>query len=823
MKCVKLLCACVLLACGAAVRANVPDSVYLFSFAAPDGTGGLRLAWGTDGRNWRVLDEGKAVVSSDFGPWGSMKRMYDPVLWRSEADGLWRCCWKLSPKGDGVALTSSPDLVKWMPQRYADGPMAVVPTVERRSARVDGKDVNGCVNRVAYSHVEGLRRYAESRALRDGLWAETMAMEPRMEPFGARLRVMADSVKPISPLLTGIFFEDINYAADGGLYAELVQNRDFEYSPVDNLRKPWTSSYAWTLLDGQGREGAMRIDSVAPLHENNRHYALLGAGCSLVNSGWDGIAVKQGERYRLTLFARRAAGRGAVKLAVSIRRKSGEVLASGSVAVKAADWKKYTVVLTAKGDASDARLCVSSAEGEAALDMVSLFPFDTFRGRPNGLRRDLAETLEAMKPRFIRFPGGCVAHGNGVDNIYDWKGSVGPLEARRPLRNIWNYHQTRGLGYYEFFQFCEDIGAEPLPVLAAGVPCQNSGIPAHHSHSHVSSYGQQGGIPMEEMGAYVQDVLDLIEWANGDARTSKWARMRAEAGHPKPFGLKYLGIGNEDMITDVFEERFKMIADAVKAAHPEITIVGTAGPFNEGSDYERGWAFATEQQIPMIDEHYYVSPGWLIHNNDFYDNYDRSKPKVYLGEYAAHLPGRPNNIETALAEAIYLTGVERNGDVVSMSSYAPLLAKEKHTQWNPDLIYFTNTEVKPTPGYYVQQLYGQNAGTEYVTSELTLDTRSPWAKPRVGASVVRDGATGDCIVKLANLNPAEVDMTLSLGKLVGQMMTVSVLTGAPTDRKAAPSVSERVLSPEEISSGEVAVKLPAHSFTVLRMRGITAR
>lgn len=798
-----------------AMMANQPDSVYLFSYSSADGGGGLRLAWGSDGKTWQRLNDGASVVNSDFGEWGSMKRMYNPYLVYNNADGLWHCTWDLSQGGGGVAHATSRDLIRWSPQQYymkkADAPQ----TQPQVSAKVGSKHYKGYINRVPYSTVEALQRFSDSRAYRDMLYGESMADEPKMKPFKASIKVHADSLKPISNMLTGIFFEDINYAADGGLYGELLQNRDFEYSSRDNGN--WSPSYAWTALNAEGKEMPLTIESSAPVHANNSHYAIVADGTSIVNSGWEGIPVKQGAKYRLSFFAHRQAGKGA-QLTVSLMGKNSEVLAQQKVSVKSNDWKKYTVNLTAKSSADDARLRIDVADGAAALDVVSLFPHDTFRGRENGLRKDLAQTLADMKPRFIRFPGGCVAHGNGIDNIYDWKGSVGPVETRKPLRNIWSYHQTRGLGYYEYFQFCEDIGAEPLPVLAAGVPCQNSAHPAHHSHDEVSNYGQQGGIPMEEMPAYIQDVLDLIEWANGDARTSEWARLRAKAGHPKPFNLKYIGIGNEDMITEVFESRFKMIADAVKAKYPEITIVGTVGPFYEGTDYERGWEFATEQNIPMVDEHYYVSPGWLIHNNGYYDNYDRSKPKVYLGEYAAHLPGRPNNIETALSEAIYLTGVERNGDVVSMSSYAPLLAKDNHTQWNPDLIYFNNTEVKPTPGYYVQQLYGLNPGTHYVASDLSLDTDSRWAKDRVKCSVVTDAKTGDYIIKLANLNPAEVSTDIELGTIPASMnkMTVSVLTGDPADTKAKPTVSQRPLSTEE-KGGKLSVSLPAHSFTVLRL------
>ncbi|RYZ49945.1 MAG: alpha-L-arabinofuranosidase, partial [Chitinophagaceae bacterium] len=486
--------------------------------------------------------------------------------------------------------------------------------------------------------------------------------------------------KPISDLLMGIFFEDINYAADGGLYAELVQNRGFEYSPSDKQfrDKDWNAKHSWQI---KGEGVGFAIDSSAPVHSNNPHYAVLQIttpGGSLVNAGFDGIAVKKGERYNLSFFARQLEGK-AGRLLARLVTKEGEVIGKTTVSVSSSNWQKANAVITASADAKAASLELQPLQkGRLALDMVSLFPVKTFKGRTNGLRTDLAAVVADLKPRFVRFPGGCVAHGDGLENIYRWKNTIGPLEARKPQRNIWNYHQSMGLGYYEYFQFCEDLGAEPLPVIAAGVPCQNSGV---------GGAGQQGGIPMEEMDAYIQDILDLVEWANGDANT-KWGKLRAEAGHPAPFNLKYIGIGNEDLITDVFEERFTLIYNALKEKHPEITVIGTVGPFYKGTDYEEGWEIATKLQLPMVDEHYYENPGWFVHNQDFYDRYDRNKAKVYLGEYAS----RGNTLYNALAEALYLTGLERNGDVVHMSSYAPLLAREGATQWNPDLIYFNNTD-----------------------------------------------------------------------------------------------------------------------------------
>lgn len=467
-----------------------------------------------------------------------------------------------------------------------------------------------------------------------------------------------------------------------------------------------------------------------------------------------------------------------------------------------------SAVITANADVNNARLqVIPSTSGKVALDMISLFPQKTFKGRKNGLRADLAQILADMKPSFVRFPGGCVSHGDGLHNMYRWVNTVGPLESRIPMRNLWGYHQSMGLGFYEYFQFCEDIGAEPLPVLPAGVPCQNSSDRGH---------GQQGGIPLEDMDEYIQEILDLIEWANGDPKKNKWAKMRADAGHPKPFNLKYLGIGNEDLITDVFEERFKMIFDAVQEKYPEIIVIGTVGPFYEGSDYEEGWDMATRYEIPIVDEHYYNSPGWFLNNQDYYDRYDRSKKtKVYLGEYATHIDGRPSNLQTALCDALHLTNVERNGDVVVMTSYAPLLAKERHTQWNPDLIYFNNTEVKPTVEYFVQKLFSLNSGTQYLASKLTgRELRNQDIRKRISHSIVRDEKTGDVIVKLVNLLPSEVKMDIDLSALGEQITSAKriLLTGNDMNDRNARPVEDTI----EVNGTSLSQSLPAYSLTIIR-------
>lgn len=801
---------------------NEPDSVYLFSYALArdEGRSGLKMAWSPDGDRWLSVADGYAYLKCDFGRWGSEKRMIRPVLHKAK-DGKWYCRWQLNPGGKSWGKASSPDLLKWSPQQYVPaGPETVADCLAPRRIVLAKDTLDGYVQKVPYADIEQLIRFAEHKKYREIQNNERTEQDPvrfaGLKPVNATVKVEADRTKPVSEHLIGIFFEDINYGADGGLYAELIQNRDFEYSPKDGSRQGWDSGYAWSVRQG-GQSSAVTVATENPLHPNNPHYAVLSGtpGLTVRNEGFDGIALKKGEKYDFSLFARLPEGSKGGKIIVSLLDGEGREVAQSSVNVSSREWKRQKTVLTATADVPAAVLSLlPKVTGEVHVDMVSLFPQKTFKGRKNGLRADLAQTLADLHPRFVRFPGGCVAHGDGVDNIYDWKGSVGALHERKPLRNLWGYHQTRGLGYHEYFQFCEDIGAEPVPVVAAGVPCQNSGTCSHHSKGELGCGGQQGGIPMEEMPQYVQDVLDLIEYANGDARKTVWGKKRAEAGHPKPFNLKYIGIGNEDLITDIFEERFTMIFDAVREKYPEVTVIGTVGPFYEGTDYEEGWKLATKLGIPMVDEHYYNTPGWFINNQDFYDRYDRNKAKVYLGEYAAHLPGRPNNIETALAEALYLTAVERNADVVTMTSYAPLLAKEGHTQWNPDLIYFNNTEVKPTVGYYVQQMYGQNAGSEYIASSVSLDNPQDAVRKRIGVSVVRDGNTGDMIVKLVNLLPVNVNTKVELPSLEGMSTTAvkTVLAGKPTDKGARP-----VPGTMEVSEN-FAYELPAYSFTVIRIK-----
>jgi alpha-L-arabinofuranosidase len=555
------------------------------------------------------------------------------------------------------------------------------------------------------------------------------------------------------------------------------------------------------------------------VHANNPHYVVLNIeeegreGVGLINSGFDGIVVRAGEKYNFSFFARQLSDK-AIPIVVKLKGKKGNVADSVTFSTDSKEWKKYTATFTATESDDSARLVIlGRGKGKLALDMVSLFPQNTFKNRPNGLRADIAQTIADLHPKFMRFPGGCLAHGDGLGNMYRWKNTIGPVEQRVDQRNIWSYHQSVGLGYFEYFQFCEDIGARPLPVVAAGVCCQNAG-----GTWRIGGTGQRG-LPPDEMNAWIQDILDLIEYANGPA-TSTWGAKRAAAGHPEPFHLQYIGIGNEDAQTPVFRERFKMIYDVVKAKHPEITVVGTVGPSPAGSDYEQGWRFANELKVDMVDEHYYEKPEWFLNNLARYDSYDRAASKVYVGEYAAHDIKRKNTLRSALAEAAYMTSLERNGDVVRFASYAPLLGRKGHTQWNPNLIYFNGSQVCPTINYYAQQLFSSNEGDLYFSNIIT--TGLPDTSKAFAASCVKDSKTGDIILKLVNDGAAPVPAKVNLSALgaVNGTANVTTLTGDPMAENSCDGTQN--IMPQTTT---LAVKksftytAPAYSLVVIRLNG----
>ncbi len=821
-----------LLALPCATYAGIPDSVYVKPIGNAKGEG-MFIQWSSNGEQWNS-SMSDCVLTSDYGPWGQGKKLYAPSL-AVGPDGLIAAVFQVDKHANQFGVTHTVDMIHWRPQdfpfmegvgqclspviSYADGAYTVVfhnkdgvcystsstdlitfssPVQVSQGARNEAIRVPRLLLERLRDNLDAgqalSRRYSEI-ARQDSIRFDSL------QTVHADVVVDASAPKAISDKLMGVFFEDINYSADGGLNAELLQNGDFEYEPHDRLGKK--DSKKWKQLTAWSLEGQATLDtSEQGISENNSHAVRMKVsadqlGASLRNEGFDGIPVRKGQKYDLSLYLKG----GKVKVSVMDGNAS---LASATLGASSA-WKKVKATLVPTADCDSAVLDICPlATGEVALDMVSLMPRDTYKG--HGLRRDLAETIAALNPKFLRFPGGCLVHGDGLGNMYNWKETIGPLEDRKPLRNLWGYHQSRKIGYYEFFQMCEDMGMEPLPVLAAGVPCANSSD---------GGGGQQGGIPMDQMGDYIQDVLDLIEWANGDAST-QWGRKRIEQGHKQPFGLKMIGIGNEDLISPTFIERYLMICKAVKEKYPEMEICGTVGPFYYGPDYDEGWRVATENKdiIDMVDEHYYLPPAWYIHNQDFYDQYDRTAPKVYLGEWAAHGPGRKSTIETALAEALYFCNLERNADVVVMSSYAPLLARERHTQWNPDMIYFTGTEVKPTVGYFAHKMCGGSQGDVYMPSTITPTDSVPHGVPeRMAVSTVRDSKTGKTYLKMVNLLPAEVSAHLSLGGLLEGEKTckTTTLTGRYDSTTARPVEGEVTLS------ADCRMNLPAYSFTLIEL------
>ncbi|GAB2445121.1 alpha-L-arabinofuranosidase C-terminal domain-containing protein [Streptomyces incanus] len=552
--------------------------------------------------------------------------------------------------------------------------------------------------------------------LRTGLTATALLTAAALLPAPAHAEDVTDYTITVDPraegaaigdTMYGVFFEDINRAADGGLYAELVQNRSFEYSTADH--GSYTPLTSWTT----GGTAEVRNDS-GRLDERNRSYLSLGAGSSVVNAGYNtGIRVEQGKRYDFSVWAR--AGSGST-LTVSLKDAAGTLANIRRVAVKGG-WARYEATFTAARTSNRGRLAVASS-GTAALDMVSLFPRDTYKRQPNGLRKDLAEKIAALKPGFVRFPGGCLVNTGSMEDYsedsgwqrkraYQWKDTVGPVEERATNANFWGYNQSYGLGYYEYFRFAEDVGAMPLPVVPA----------------LVTGCGQNRATDDEELlERHIQDTLDLIEFANGPAN-STWGRVRAEMGHRGPFGLTHIGVGNEENLPREFFARFERFRAAIEAEYPDITVISNSGPDDTGTTFDTLWKLNRENAVDMVDEHYYNSPQWFLQNNDRYDSYDRGGPKVFLGEYAS----QGNAWKNGLAEAAFMTGLERNADIVELASYAPLLANEDYVQWSPDMIWFNNHASWGSADYEVQKLFMTNTGDRVVPSEAsgTPDVSGP--------------------------------------------------------------------------------------------------
>lgn len=582
-----------------------------------------------------------------------------------------------------------------------------------------------------------------------GAYAQTHTFDVNTKKVGAK----------VQPTMYGIFFEDINYAADGGLYGELVKNRSFEFPDA---------------LMGWKAFGKFEVKNDGPF-ERCPHYVVLGysghndAATGLQNEGYFGIGIEKGEDYRFSVWAKAVSGDATVEVSLVDENTMEEhqEFATAELKVSGNEWKKYELVLKPTKTVQKANLrLLLKGKNSVALEHVSLFPKHTFKDRDNGMRRDLAQALYDLHPGVFRFPGGCIVEGSSLEQRYQWKNSIGPVENRPLNGNRWlstfnyrlfpDYYQSYGLGFYEYFLLSEDIGAEPLPVLNVGMACQYQNWNNPKAH-----------VPVDSLQPYIQDCLDLIEFANGDVNTT-WGKKRAEMGHPAPFNLKFLAVGNEQWDT-LYYERLRPFVKAIKAKYPNIKLIGTSGPDSEGKMFDKGWKAMKELKADLVDEHFYRDEHWFLSHGLRYEGYDRKGPKVFAGEYACHGKGKKwNHFETSLYEAAFMTDLERNADVVDMATYAPLFAHVDGWQWRPDMIWYDNTRMFKTVSYYVQQMYACNKGTNVLP--LTMNGKAvagQEGQDGLFASAVVDKQKGEVIVKVANTSDKTQEVTLNLNGLKG--------------------------------------------------------
>lgn len=622
----------------------------------------------------------------------------------------------------------------------------------------------------------------------------------------------------VQPTMYGIFFEDINYAADGGLYGELVKNRSFEFPDA---------------LMGWKAFGKFEVKNDGPF-ERCPHYVVLNysghndAATGLQNEGYFGIGIDKDEEYRFTVWAKTVSGDANVEVSLvdESTMEEHQEFATAELKVSGNEWKKYELILKSPKTVQKAnlRLLLKGKNG-VALEHVSLFPKHTFKDRENGMRSDLAQALYDLHPGVFRFPGGCIVEGSSLEQRYQWKNSIGPVENRPLNGNRWlstfnyrlfpDYYQSYGLGFYEYFLLSEDIGAEPLPVLNVGMACQfqNQNDPSAH-------------VAVKDLQPYIQDCLDLIEFANGDVNTT-WGKKRAEMGHPAPFNLKFLAVGNEQW-DDLYYERLRPFVKAIKAKYPNIKLIGTSGPDSEGEMFEKGWKAMKELKADLVDEHFYRDEHWFLSHGLRYEGYDRKGPKVFAGEYACHGKGKKwNHFETSLYEAAFMTDLERNADVVDMATYAPLFAHVDGWQWRPDMIWYDNTRMFKSVSYYVQQMYACNKGTNVLL--LTMNGKSvagQEGQDGLFASAVVDKKKGEIIVKVANTSDKAQDVTLNLNGLKGSRSATA--TTLQSDNMDAENTLDNpnLIRPVEttatcVSKKNMTVlndKLPAKSFRMYKIK-----
>ena len=610
----------------------------------------------------------------------------------------------------------------------------------------------------------------------------------------------------IQPTMSGVFFEDINFGADGGLYAELIKNRSFEFE------YPFTG---WTPF------GDVSIRSDKPCFDRNPHYARLInrkqlTGTGLINEGFKGIGIKTNEKYDLSFYARTLKNE-TMKLKIEMVSDKNDIIESKEVSINSKSWNKYMITFAPMQTCSKSSIRITMlTTGVLDIEHISLFPQETFNNRSNGLRKDLAMALKDLKPGVFRFPGGCIVEGTDLSTRYQWKNTIGPVENRPININRWNYtfshkkfpdyYQSYGLGFYEYFVLSEDIGAEPLPVLNCGLSCQYENNDPNQN------------CPVDKLEPYIEDALDLIEFANGPI-TSTWGKIRADMGHPAPFNLKMIAIGNEQWGT-LYTERLEPFVKAIRAKYPNIKIIGSSGPQAEGKDFDFLWPEMKRIGVDLVDEHYYRSPEWFLSNANRYDSYDRNGPKVFAGEYACHAPDKENSFLTALSEAAFMTGLERNADVVHLCTYAPLFAHKEAWQWRPDLIWFDNLSFVKTPNYYVQQLFGNNAGTHVLA--LKMNGKAVSGQQNLYATAASDARDNTLIIKIANTGIDQKKISFILDGLKAGVHAVTLTHLNSSDLNAKNSFeTPDLITPKVVHSyikdNKMDIALPPLSFTILRI------
>ena len=619
----------------------------------------------------------------------------------------------------------------------------------------------------------------------------------------------------IKPEMWGIFFEDINFGADGGIYAEMIKNRSFEFA------KPRTG---WQVNLTSSDSSHFVIQNRGSLNQDNPRYVRIsikdGTRKNFIsNSGFRGMGIKQNNKYNFSIMAS-LPDESNIKLRIELISQKGEKIGEALIPIKGKDWKKYEIGFVATATDLKASLKISfEGTGVIDIDMVSLFPGDTWKGRPYGLRADIVQLLADLKPGFLRFPGGCIVEGYDLSLRYQWKKTIGNIEDRKTIINRWNtefahrltpdYYQSFGLGFFEYFQLAEDIGAEPLPILNCGMACQ---------------FNSAEVVPLVQLDPYIQDAIDLIEFANGNA-DSKWGKIRAQMGHPAPFNMKMLGIGNEQWGPQYFE-RYNLFEKTIKAKYPNITLVSGSGPQPDDELFKFAVGELKKTNANIVDEHYYRPPVWFRDNAARYDNYDRNSYKIFAGEYAAQSvftcsPDNKNNWDCALSEAAFMTGLERNADVVNMCSYAPLLAHVDGWQWTPDLIWFNNLTSYGSTNYYVQKLFSTNKGTHVLN--MLQENKPLTGQQGLYATAAIDKQLNEIILKLVNTTPnTQVrSIVLQTSRKILPDALVTILKNeslAGTNSIENPDAIKPVDSKIKLKGKNVTLSLTPYSLTVVRIK-----